>query len=75
MRRLADADKSDMIKVMGNIKWIFDGIGTAIVTFVLGLLVGGAAGYKVAIRKTLKQTQKAGDNSIQSQIGEIKNVR
>jgi len=57
---------------MDNIKWIFDGIGTAIITFVLGLLVGGTAGYKIAIKKTIKQRQKAGDNSSQSQIGEIK---
>jgi len=60
---------------MDNMKWIFDGIGTATITFVLGLLVGGTAGYKIAIRKTIKQKQKAGDNSSQSQIGEIKNGR
>ena len=56
-------------------KWIFDGIGTAVVTFIAGLLVGGAAGYKIAIRKTMEQKQKAGDNSTQTQIGEIKNDR
>lgn len=60
---------------MNDLKWIFDGIGTAAVTFILGLLVGGTAGYKIAIRKTIKQIQKAGDNSSQSQIGEIKNDR
>ncbi len=60
---------------MQNISWIFDGIGTAVITFVLGLLVGGTAGYKIAIKKIIKQRQKAGDNSIQSQIGEIKNER
>ncbi len=60
---------------MQNLSWIFDGIGTAGVTFVLGLLVGGTAGYKIAIRKTIKQKQKAGDNSSQFQIGEIKNDR
>lgn len=58
---------------MDNIKWIFDGIGTAAVTFILGLLVGGTAVYKITIRKTTKQIQKAGDNSSQSQIGQIKN--
>jgi len=58
-----------------NISWIFDGIGTAAVTFLLGLSVGGTAGYKIAIKKNIKQTQKAGDNSSQSQIGEIKNAR
>lgn len=60
---------------MEDIKWIFDGIGTAVVIFIVGLLVGGTTGYKIAIRKTIKQTQKAGDNSTQTQIGEIKNDR
>ena len=61
---------------MENIKWIFDGIGTAIITFIFGLFVGGTTGYKIAIRKkTIKQTQKAGDNSNQIQIGEIKHDR
>ena len=60
---------------MEDIKWIFDGIGTAALTFVVGLLAGGTAGYKIAIKKTIKQRQKAGDNSTQTQIGEIKNGR
>lgn len=60
---------------MANTPEIFDGIGTAIVTFILGLLSGGTAGYKIAIKRTLKQSQKAGDNSNQTQIGEIKNDR
>lgn len=58
-----------------DFKWIFDGIGTAAITFVLGLLVGGPTGYKIAISKTVRQIQKAGDNSNQTQIGEIKNGR
>lgn len=60
---------------MIDINSIFDGIGTAIITFVLGLLFGGTAGYKIAIKKNLKQKQKAGDHSTQAQIGEIKNGR
>jgi hypothetical protein len=53
-------------------EWIFDGIGTAIVTFILGLLVGGSTGYKIAInKKSIKQKQKAGNNSRQIQIGEV----
>jgi mannose/fructose/N-acetylgalactosamine-specific phosphotransferase system component IIC len=59
---------------MENIQWIFEGFGTAIVTFILGLMAGGATGYKIAVKKLMiKQTQKAGDNSNQAQIGEIKN--
>lgn len=55
-----------------DVKWIFDGIGTAMITFVLGLLVGGTTGYKIAIKKTIRQVQKSGDNSNPIQIGEIK---
>lgn len=28
-------------------EWIFDGIGTAIITLILGSLVGGTVGYKI----------------------------
>jgi len=60
---------------MIEINSIFSGIGTAVVTFILGSLFGGTVGYKIAINKNIKQLQKAGDNSTQSQIGEIKNER
>ncbi|MES2224578.1 MAG: hypothetical protein V4478_01160 [Patescibacteria group bacterium] len=61
---------------MSNISWVFDGIGTSIFTFVMGLIFGGTAGYKLAInKKTISQKQEAGDNSNQSQIGVIKNDR
>lgn len=53
-------------------EWIFDGIGTALIIFVLGLLVGSGAGYKIAInKKSINQKQKAGNNSSQIQIGEV----
>ena len=32
---------------MNDISWIFDGIGTAIVTGLLCLLLGGTVGYKI----------------------------
>lgn len=52
-------------------EWIFSGIGTAILTFIVGLVTGGTVGYKIAINKktTTKQKQTAGDNSSQIQIG------
>lgn len=51
-------------------EWIFDGIGTAIVTLIVGFLTGGTVGYKIGINKhKVKQKQKAGDNSSQIQIG------
>jgi Na+/glutamate symporter len=55
-------------------EWIFDGIGTAIVTLIVGFLTGGAVGYKIGINKnTVNQKQKAGDNSSQIQIGRDSN--
>lgn len=55
-------------------EWIFDGIGTAIVTLIIGLLTGGAVGYKIGVNKNIaKQEQKAGNNSSQIQIGRDKN--
>lgn len=33
---------------MENLKWIFEGIGTEIVSLVVGLIIGGASGYKIA---------------------------
>lgn len=48
-------------------EWIFDGIGTAIVALIVGLLSGGAVGYRIGINTN--QKQKAGDNSSQIQIG------
>lgn len=56
-------------------EWIFEGIGTAIITLIVGLFTGGAIGYRIAINKnnTIIQKQKAGDNSSQMQIGKDKN--
>lgn len=30
-------------------KWIFDGIGSSLVTFILGLVFGGIGGYWTAV--------------------------
>jgi membrane protein YqaA with SNARE-associated domain len=51
--------------------WIFDGIGTAIITLIFGLVFGGAAGYRIGIKKSnrVNQRQKAGSNSSQVQVG------
>ena len=52
---------------MHNIEWIFSGIGTEIVVF----LLGGISGYKIAIMKNGWQKQKAKDQAIQKQEVEI----
>ena len=46
-----------------------DGIIIEILTHLLCLALGGVAGYKIGINKTIKQTQKSGDNSQQIQQG------
>lgn len=55
-------------------EWIFDGIGTTIVSLIISFLTGGAVGYKIGINKNMvKQKQKAGNNSLQIQIGRDSN--
>ncbi|WP_314027894.1 hypothetical protein [Porphyromonas catoniae] len=57
-------------------EWIFDGIGTAILSSLVSLLVGGGIGYRVGINKNkVKQKQKAGDHASQIQIGRDGHVR
>lgn len=52
-------------------EWIFNGIGTALISAIVGLVVGGAAGYKLGLKANIKQKQHAGNYSTQSQIGNI----
>lgn len=52
---------------MDNIQWIFSGIGTEILTLIIGAVIGGAAGYKIGVRKSYTQSQKASDGSKQKQ--------
>lgn len=52
-------------------EWLFDGIGTAVISGIMGLIIGGISGYSIAIKKTNRMKQKAGDNANQTQIGEI----
>ena len=56
---------------MENLNWIFEGIGTELLSLVVGLFFGGVIGYKIGIHNKVKQTQKAGNNSNQTQIGSI----
>lgn len=54
-------------------EWIFDGIGTAIISGLIGIVIGGGTGYYIGIHNNTKQEQKAGDNAKQTQIGQINN--
>lgn len=50
--------------------WFFNGLGTAIIMFIIGLGAGGTMGYRIGIKKNIiTQNQEAGDNTIQTQIG------
>lgn len=59
-------------------EWFFDGIGTELVSLIIGAIGGGAIGYKVAIKRTAGQKQVAGDDSEQTQeikMGKNNDVR
>lgn len=49
-------------------EWFFDGIGSTIVSLVLGAIIGGFTGYKVGIHHTVKLNQKAENSAEQKQI-------
>ena len=54
-------------------EWIFDGIGTAIISASLGLIAGGGVGYYIGVNTSIKQNQKAKDKAQQVQIGQVNN--
>lgn len=62
---------------VGELEWLFSGIGT----FLIGLLVGGTGGSAVTWRVMVKkndesQRQRAGDNSRQIQAGrDIRDIK
>jgi hypothetical protein len=58
---------SEVWRYKEGVEWVFSGIGTAIIIFLLGLI-----GSRVAVaarKKRVRQAQKAGDNAIQVQSG------
>ncbi len=52
---------------MDQIQWIFSGIGTQILSGIVGALVGGFLGYKIRDRQVVKQSQVSGKESEQEQ--------
>lgn len=59
--------------------WFFDGIGTEIIGIIISLIIGalggGAVGYKIGIKRTVKQKQNAGDDTEQKQEFHIEGNR
>lgn len=57
-------------------EWFFDGIGSELLSVLIGLVLGGGAGYGIGVEVTknkIKLKQKAGDNAKQEQIGQVNN--
>lgn len=54
-----------------DFKWIFDGIGTELLSLCVGSIVGGVVGYKIGAKGISKQKQKSGTNAEQNQELEI----
>lgn len=51
-------------------EWIFDGIGTEIIGMIVSLIIGGfgaVVGYKIGIKRNVKQIQMASDAAKQKQ--------
>lgn len=48
-------------------EWFFDGIGTELISLIIGAIGGGAIGYKIGIKRTSVQKQVARDNALQTQ--------
>ena len=53
-----------------HVRWVFSGIGSTVISIIVGAICGGVAGYRIGIKKTtIKQTQKNKGNGNQVQIG------
>lgn len=55
-------------------EWIFSGAGTAVISGIISFILGGVIGYNIGVTSRNKQSQKAGDNSNQFQIGNTTNI-
>ena len=53
------------------VTWAFDGIGVLIIEFIISFAFGGFCGYKYGMKIKNRQSQKAGKNSNQVQVGSI----
>lgn len=53
-------------------EWFFEGLGTELISVMIGFAMGGISGYKLGVSKSsIKQSQKAGGNSKQMQTGMV----
>ena len=54
-------------------EWVFDGIGTEIISLLAGFLGGCFIGYKIGLQNKISQRQKGRNHTSQTQIGCIVN--
>ena len=55
-------------------EWFFDGLGTLLIGLVIGGAAGGTIGWRIALKSHRQsQSQRAGKNSTQTQIGRDQN--
>lgn len=52
-------------------EWFFEGIGTEIIMFIIGLLAGGISGYRIGMKKNGIQKQIAKEEAKQKQELEV----
>lgn len=57
-----------------TIEWVFSGIGTQIISYLITAGLSAFIGYKIGVKNTVKQIQKAGENSKQHQVSTVKNL-
>ena len=53
------------------VEFLFSGIGGTVLCSIITLILGGFIGFRIGVKSILKQTQKAGNNNNQSQIGTV----
>lgn len=54
-------------------EWFFDGIGTELITLIIGLIIGGAVGYKIGVNRNGLQKQTAKNEAKQKQNFTVEN--
>ena len=56
-------------------EWLFDGLGTMLIGLIIGGAGGSTIGYRIGLKKNIRQKQKAGNNATQTQVGGSYNAR
>ncbi len=56
-------------------QWLFDGLGTMLIGLIIGGAGGSTIGYRIGLKKNIRQKQKAGNNATQTQVGGSYNAR